>query len=78
MSKMAEIIAKIRQDIEIYWTTGIVFEKGCRFVNFGVKVHIWKSNREFLKFTLGTKKKSKDFKDPNIELIGPFCVTIVK
>ena len=62
MSKMAKIIAKIRQDIEVYWTTGIVFEKRCRFVNFGVKVHFWKSNREFLKFTLGTKKGAKTLK----------------
>ena len=57
---------KIPQDIEVYWTTGIIFEKKCRFVNFGVKVHFYKCNRKFLKFTHGLKKRAKTLKDPKI------------
>ena len=51
------IAGKILQDTEVYWTTGIIFEQRCRFVNFGVKVNIYKRNREFLKFNHGTKNE---------------------
>ena len=45
MSKKESDAGKILQDTEVYWTTGIIFEQRCRFVNFGVKVNFYKRNR---------------------------------